>query len=92
MKIFPCFHRKIKVNETDEIKRRDTIIYKIFKQIPLDNDKWYVKCNRDSDTFTLERKTKKIILIDNSDDEEGNKKRNMTKRKNAESVDEMNQK
>ena len=42
--------------------------------------------------ITLERKTKKIILIDNSDEEEGNKKRNMRKRKNVQTVDEMNEK
>ena len=42
--------------------------------------------------ITLERKTKKIILIDNSDEEKGNKKRNMRKRKNVQTVDEMNEK
>ena len=42
--------------------------------------------------ITLERKTKKIILIDNSDEEEGNKKGNMRKRKNVQTVDEMNEK
>ena len=38
----------------------------------------------------LERKTKKIILIDSSDDEE-NKKGRMIKRKNKESIDEISQ-
>ena len=38
LKILPYFHRKIKVNEKDEIKRREAIIYKIFKQISSDND------------------------------------------------------
>ena len=46
LKEFPCFHRKIKVNETDKLKRREAIIYKIVKQIPSDNDKYYVKYNK----------------------------------------------
>ena len=47
LKEFPYFNKEIKVNETDKIKRRETTIYKIVKQIPSDNDKWYVKYNRD---------------------------------------------
>ena len=38
----------------------------------------------------LEWKTKKIIVIDSSDDQ-GNKKRRMRKRKNKESIDEISQ-
>ena len=38
LKEFPYFNRKIKVNETDKIKRREEIIYKIVKEIPSDND------------------------------------------------------
>ena len=92
MKGFPYFNRKIKVSKTDKIKRREAIIFKIVKQIPSDNDKWYVKCNRDSDTYYVGKEDeKKVIVIDISDDDEGNKKRKMRKRKNAESIDEMNQ-
>ena len=50
LKEFPYFNKKIKVNETDKIKRQEAIIYKIVKQIPSDNDKWCVKYNRDFDT------------------------------------------
>ena len=50
LKEFPYFNKKIKVNETDKIKRREATIYKIVKQIPSDNGKWYVKYNRDSYT------------------------------------------
>ena len=53
LKEFPYFNRKIKVNETDKIKREEALIYKIVKKIPSDNDKWYVKYNRDSDTYYL---------------------------------------
>ena len=53
LKEFPYFNRKIKVNEADKIKRGEALIYKIVKKIPTDNDKWYVKYNRDSDTYYL---------------------------------------
>ena len=58
-KKFPYFNRKIKVNETDKTKRREAIIYKIYKQIPSDNDKWYVKYNRDSDTYYVGKEDEK---------------------------------
>ena len=53
MKEFLYFNRKIKIDETDKIKRQEAIIYKTVKQIPLDNDKLYVKYNRDSDTYYI---------------------------------------
>ena len=59
LKEFPYFNRKIKVNETDKIKRQEAIIYKIVKQIPSDNDKWYVKYNIDSDTYNIGKKDEK---------------------------------
>ena len=49
----------MKVNETDKIKRRDVIIYKTVKQIPSDNDKWYVRYNRDSDTYYIGKEDEK---------------------------------
>ena len=39
LKEFLYFNRKIKLNKTNKIKRREAFIYKIVKQIPLDNDK-----------------------------------------------------
>ena len=66
-------------------------MYKIVKQIPSDNDEWYVKYNRDSDNYYTGKEDEiKIIVIDSSDDEK-NKKRKMTKRKNKESIDEISQ-
>ena len=56
VKEFPNFNKKIKVNETDKIKRRETIIHKIVKQIPSSNDKQYFKYNRDSDTYYVGKK------------------------------------
>ena len=76
LKEFPYFNRKIKVNETEKIKRLEAIIY------PSDNDKILID-------IILERKTKKVV-IDSSDHEE-NKKRMMIQRKNKESIDEISQ-
>ena len=74
LKKFSYLNRKIKVNETDKIKRRETIIYKTVKQIPSNNDKWYVKYNRDSDTYYIGKEDQKKISIGSTDDDEGNKK------------------
>ena len=63
LKEFPYFNRTIKVNETDKIKRRETIIYKIVKQIPSDNDKRYVKYNRDSDAYDIGKEDEKKLLL-----------------------------
>ena len=46
-----------------KIKRREAIIYKTVKQIPSDKDKWYVKYNRDSDTYYIGNKDEKKLLL-----------------------------
>ena len=91
LKEFPYFNKKIKVNEIDKIKRWEAITYKIVKQIPSDNDKWYVKCNIGSDTYYIWKGDEKNIIVIGGSDDEGNKKRKMRKRKIEESVDEINQ-
>ena len=63
LKEFSCFNRKIKVNETDKIIKWEPIIYKIVKQIPSDNDKWYVKYNRDSNTYCIGNEDEKKLLL-----------------------------
>ena len=83
LKEFPYFNRKIKVNETDKIKRQEAIIYKIVKQIPSINDIWYVKYKRDSDTYYIGKEDEKIIIVkDISDDEENEKEKGEKKYKN----------
>ena len=54
---------KIKVNETDKIKRQEAITYKIVKQTPSVNEKWYVKYNRDSSTYYIGKEDQKKILL-----------------------------
>ena len=56
------FHT-LKVNETDKIKRREAIIYKIVKQIPSDNDEWHVKYNRDSARYYIGKEDEKKLLL-----------------------------
>ena len=51
------------MNKAGKIKRREGILYKIVKQIPSDNDKWYVKYNRDSDTYYIGKEDKKKLLL-----------------------------
>ena len=51
------------MNKADKIKRREGILYKIVKQIPSDNDKWYVKYNRDSDTYHIGKEDEKKLLL-----------------------------
>ena len=92
LKEFPCFYRKIKVNEIDKIKRWEAITYKIVEQVPSDNDKWYVKYNTGSDTYYIGKEDKKIFIAIGGSDDEGNKKRKMRKRKIEESVDEIRKK
>ena len=42
LKEFPCFNKKIRINEMDKIKRRKAIFDKILKQMGPENDKYYV--------------------------------------------------
>ena len=41
------------------MKRREAIIYKVVKQIPSYNDKWYVKHNIDSNTYYIGKEDEK---------------------------------
>ena len=65
LKEFPYFNKKIRVNETDKIKRREAIFDKILRQMGPENDKYYVKYNQDLDTYYIE-KDEKVIVIENS--------------------------
>ena len=61
------------------------------KQIPSDNDKYYVKCNKESDTCHIGKDEKIIEKVIESRANEENKNREMIKRKNKESINEINQ-
>ena len=63
LKEFPYFNGKIKASEANKMKKWEAIIYKIVKQILSDNDKWYVKYNRDSDTYYIGKEDEKKITV-----------------------------
>ena len=53
LKEFPYFKKKIRVSETDKIKRREAIFDKILKQMGPETDKYYVKYNQDLGTYYI---------------------------------------
>ena len=66
------------VDETDKIKKREAIIYEIIKQLPADNDKYFVEYKPETDTYNI-GKDKEIIFVE--DDFDYNAKRRSKKRK-----------
>ena len=42
LKEFPCFNKKIRLNETDKKKRREEIFDQILKQMGPENGKYYI--------------------------------------------------
>ena len=60
------------------LKKREAIIYEIIKQLPADNDKYFVEYKPEIDTFNIE-KDKQIIFVE--DDFDYNEKRRSKKRK-----------
>ena len=66
------------VDETDKLKKREATIYEIIKQLPADNDKYFVKYKPETDTYNI-GKDKEIIFVE--DDFDYNAKRRSKKRK-----------
>ena len=66
------------VNETDKLKKREAIIYEIIKQLPAENDKYFVEYKPETDTCHI-GKDKEIIFVE--DDFDCNGKRTNKKRK-----------
>ena len=62
------FNAKIKVGEVDKYKRREVIIDKFIKQLPLNNDTYYVEHDKTTDSFRV-RKDNKIKIQDDSDND-----------------------
>ena len=68
LKEFPYFDKKLRVNETNKVKRREAILGKILKQMGPENEKYYVKYNQDLDTYYI-GKDETVIVIESSDEE-----------------------
>ena len=67
LKELPYFNAKIKVDELNKKKKRDAITDEIIKQLPLNNDIYYVDYDRQTDTFMV-RKDNKIKIESDDDD------------------------
>ena len=87
LKEFPYFNKKIRVKETDKMKRREAIFDKILKQMGPENDKYYVKYNQDLDRYYI-GKDEKVIVIESSDEEV--EQRRKQKRKSTTNMDKIN--
>ena len=65
LKEFPYFNAKIKVGELNKIKRREVIFDKIVRQLPPNNDVYYIEHDRRTDSFKL-KKDNKIKINDDA--------------------------
>ena len=63
LKEFPYFNDIIVADETDKPKKREAIIYEIIKQLPADNDKYFVEYKAETDTYNI-GKDKEIIFVE----------------------------
>ena len=68
LKDLPYFNAKIKVGEVNKIKRQEAIMDKINKQLPPNNDTYYIEHNRTTDSFRV-RKDNKIKINNDSDND-----------------------
>ena len=68
LKDLPNFNAKIKVGEVNKIKRREAVMDKINKQLPPNNDTYYIQHNRTTDSFRV-RKDNKIKKNDDNDND-----------------------
>ena len=87
LKEFPCFNKKIRLNETDKKKRREEIFDQILKQMGPENGKYYIIYNQDLQRHYI-GKDEKVIVIESSDEEV--EQRRKRKRKSTTNMDEIN--
>ena len=64
LKELPYFNVKIKVGELNKIKRGEVIFDEIVKQLPFNNDVYYIEHDRKTNSFKL-KKDNKIKINDN---------------------------
>ena len=51
----PYFNTKIKVDETNKLRRKEAIFDQIINQLPPNNDTYCIKHNKKKDTFTIKK-------------------------------------
>ena len=57
------FNAKIKVDETNKLRRKEAIFDQIINQLPPNNDTYYVKHNKKKDTFTVKKDVKRRPVL-----------------------------
>ena len=55
----PYFNTKIKVNETNKLRRKEAIFNQIINQLPANNDTYYIKHNKKKDSFAVKKRCEK---------------------------------
>ena len=55
-KDLPYFNTKIKVNETNKLRRKEAIFDQIINQLPPNNNKYHNKHNKKKDTFYCKKR------------------------------------
>ena len=58
LKDLPYFSFKIKVNEVDKNKRREAVFDKIIKQLPPNNDEYFIQHDKNINTYRVQREKK----------------------------------
>ena len=58
----PYFNKNIKVNEAEKNKRKEAISDEIIKQLPPNNDQYYIKYNKKNDSFSVKKEPKRRPL------------------------------
>ena len=58
----PYFNKNIKVNEAEKNKRKEAIFDEIIKQLPPNNDQYYIKYNKKNDSFSVKKEPKRRPL------------------------------
>ena len=59
----PYFNTNIRVNETDKNRRKEAIFDEIIKQLPSNNDQYYIKYSNRNDTFTVKKEPAKRQIL-----------------------------
>ena len=70
----------MKANETDKSKRRKAIFDKMIKQLPPNNDQYYIQHDNISDAYRV-WKEKKVTVIINSNEEFNSKAKKRSKKR-----------
>ena len=63
LKDLPYFNTQIKVNEADKNRRKEAIFDKVIKQLPQNNDQYYIKHDKKNDSLQYKRKNGEVSNV-----------------------------